>query len=302
MSKIRKAMQRARENGEWEPFTDSLADRVRPEKDGEHTSEFFSDREQLENEITKLLRVEHPDILPSKKKLIKLNYTKTETFQLDAEALHANSIFVLNQEIELAKQIELLRFQVLKKLEMLNGNSVMITSARHKEGKTFIASNLAVSLSQNLNRTVMLIDADLKKRPYQRRNIAGIFFNSNNRPGLSDYLLEDVEISALLVNPGIPRLTVLPSGRALADSSTILGSAKMESLINDLKSRYSKERILVFDCSSCLSAADSLVLSRLVDAVLIVVENEKTDGKAIIRTTELLDDKIIIGAVMNKTQ
>jgi non-specific protein-tyrosine kinase len=120
---------------------------------------------------------------------------------------------------------------------------------------------------------------------------------------LSDYLKGEVDIENLLLNPGIPRLTILPSGRSLPDSDVFLGSLKMENLICEMKTRYSTERIIIFDSSSFLSNADSLILSKHVDAVLLVVENEKTEEKALLRTIEMLEDNTkIIGTVMNKTR
>jgi non-specific protein-tyrosine kinase len=107
-------------------------------------------------------------------------------------------------------------------------------------------------------------------------------------------------MSDVLINPGIPRLTLLPKGQGLPDSSSLLGSAKMEELVCEVKSRYSNERIILFDCSSFLSNADPLIISKYVDAVLLVVENEKTDIDSLQRMIDLLKDKQIIGTVMNK--
>jgi hypothetical protein len=75
----------------------------------------------------------------------------------------------------------------------------------------------------------------------------------------------------------------------------------MEQLIGEMKSRYSSERVLIFDCSSFLSNADPLILSRYVDAVLLVIENSKTEIKSLLRMIELLKDKKIIGMVINKS-
>lgn len=261
----------------------------------------MSEREQLEFDISELLRREHPEILESKQKQIQLSYTKTQTIITDAETLLYNRVFTHKPEHKVSEQIEILRFQVLKKLYQLNANTLMITSANPGEGKTFISTNLAVSIAQKLDRTVMLIDADLRNRADRHKGIADVFFNSYSGEGLSDYLLGTARISDILINPGIPRLTLLPRGQRLLDSPTLLESAKMEKLIYEMKSRYSKERIILFDCSSFLSNADALILSRFVDAVLIVVESEKTRRDAFKRMIDLLKEGQIIGTVMNKS-
>ncbi len=262
----------------------------------------LSEREQLEQEISKLLLKEHPEVLKRKKKRIQLSYSKTKTIKIDPDILKNKHVYALNQDMGITNQIEMLRTQVLDKLKRINANSLMITSAHHGEGKTFISTNLAVSIAQNLNRTVMLIDADLRNQSYKHQRTTNIFFNSNHLAGLSDYLSGKANIQELLVNPGIPRLTLLPSGKALPDSVEFMGSARMEEMIAEMKSRYSKERILILDCSSFLSCADPFILSRVVDAVLLVVENERTKTKSFLRMIDLLKDKTIVGTVLNKTR
>ena len=288
MNKIQKAMQRNRENTEQRAGTPEL-----------------SDREQLEHDIRMLLSEECPDILGTMKKQIRLSYTRTRTVPTDPASLAGNHIYTLSQCGEITKHFEVLKAIILKKLKAMRANSLIIASANHGEGKTFISTNLAVSIAQNLDRTVMLVDADLRNRSSKQRNtanIADVFFNSESESGLSDFLSGTAAIEDLLVNPGIPGLTILPSGKALPDSAALLASPKMEDMINDMKSRYSIDRILIFDCSSFLSSADALVLSRFVDAVLLVVENERTETKALQRMIELLDDKKIIGTVINKSR
>jgi non-specific protein-tyrosine kinase len=262
----------------------------------------LSEREQLEYDISKLLRKEFPEALESRQKRIRLSYSKTQTFRAESETLLSNHVFSHMPDLKITEQIEMLRFQVLKKLDQLNANCLMITSANPGEGKTFISTNLAVSMAQVLDRTVMLIDANLRNRPRRHQGVANIFYNSYSGAGLSDYLLGTAKVSDILINPGIPRLTLLPKGQGAIDSPALLESAKMEKLISEMKSRYSTERIILFDASSFLPNADALILSRFVDAVLVVVESEKTRSDAVMRTVELLDEKEVIGTVLNKTQ
>jgi non-specific protein-tyrosine kinase len=314
MSRLRKALERSKalreknssnlapliNNGDMTKFTDSgdLALDM-PNESGDVA---LSEREQLEQDIIELLRKESPEILESRQKQIQLSYSKTKTIDADSETLLGNRVFAHKPEFLVSEQIEILRFQVLKQLDQLNANSLMITSAAYGEGKTFISTNLAISIAQNLDRTVMLIDADLRNRTRRHQDIANIFFNSYSGEGLSDYLQGTAKISDVLINPGIPRLTLLPRGQGLLDSPTLLESAKMEELVGEMKSRYSNERIILFDGSAFLPNADALILSRFVDAVLVVVESEKTRIDALKKTIDLLKERNIIGTVMNKTR
>jgi non-specific protein-tyrosine kinase len=301
MSKIKKAMERSKaRRAQIGRMNEGPGESVTVVRDHGESDQALSERVQLENDIRRLLRTEHPEELGSMQKEIKLIYTQTKTIKTDLETLKNKGVFALSHDMDVTKQIEILRAQVLKKLKQMNANCLMITSANHKEGKTFTSTNLAVSIAQNLDRTVMLIDTDLRNRSYKHRNMANVFLNSETRPGLSDYLLGNSKIEELLVNPGIPRLTILPSGKAMPDSAALLGSPRMEELIFDMKSKYSTERVLIFDCSSFLTNADAYVLSRYVDAVLLVVENEKTGIKDLERMIEMLKDNQIVGTVLNK--
>jgi non-specific protein-tyrosine kinase len=118
--------------------------------------------------------------------------------------------------------------------------------------------------------------------------------------GLSNYLLGQAEIPELLVNPGIDRLVLLPAGKPLPNSAELLGSPRMVKLVNDIKSRYSEDRIIIFDTCSLLSFADPLVLTRYVDGILFVAESERTSAEDINKAMELLKDKPLFGTVFNK--
>jgi protein-tyrosine kinase len=82
----------------------------------------------------------------------------------------------------------------------------------------------------------------------------------------------------------------------------MLGSPRMDMLVNDIKCRYPADRIVIFDSSSLLTSADPLILTRYVDAILLVVEEEKTTTEDLKKAVELLKDKPVIGTVLNKTK
>ncbi|MCD6185114.1 MAG: polysaccharide biosynthesis tyrosine autokinase [Deltaproteobacteria bacterium] len=193
----------------------------------------------------------------------------------------------------------LLRTQILNKLEEIGGNSLLITSANPGEGKTFTSINLSISIAQELNRTVLLVDADLRRPANTHFDFARDHFGLNTKQGLADYLLGQVELQDLLINPGIDKLTILPSGRALPNSAELLGSARMEQLIIEMKNRY-QDRIVIIDGPSIFMCPDPVILSRLVDGVLLVVETERTSPKDIKRLLELIGNRPIIGTVLNK--
>ena len=233
---------------------------------------------------------------------IEIRYSDTKIRKIEEQRLKKGKVISLFHDIEKIDEIKTLRTQVLNHLNQVGGNSILITSSNPYEGKTFTAINLGVSIAQQLDRTVLLVDADLRKHSKSHKDFAGDFFGTDMNEGLSNYLLGQAEIPDLLVNPGIERLVLLPAGRPLPNSAELLGSPRMVRLVNDIKSRYSDDRVIIFDSSSLLTSADPLVLSRYVDGILLVVEHEKTTAEQLKKSTELLKDKPVFGTIMNKSR
>ena len=214
---------------------------------------------------------------------------------IDPCVFKKNKIVSFFHEDALADQIKILRTQVLDRMKAINGNCLLVTSANSFEGKTLIALNLAVSISQEPNRSVLFVETDMRTSSLHR------YLGMDLKKGLADYLIQEAEIPDVLLNPGIERLVILPGGRFLQTSAELLGSQRMELLVKEMKERY-PERFIIFDGSSLMSYADSLMFSRFIDGILLVVEAEKTPRKDIKRCFELLKDKPLIGTVLNKVK
>jgi len=218
---------------------------------------------------------------------------QTRKVELDLALLEEHKIIHNCQLNPVADQVKILRTQLLHRLLNLGGNSVFFTSPRPGEGKTINAINIAISIAQEVERTVLLIDANLRKPAIHK------YLGLPEGPGLADYLLGKAEISEILVNPGFDKLTLLPGGKPLATSSEMLGASRMADLVNEMKNRY-EDRILVFDGPDVLTNADSQIFSRLVDGVVLVVEAERTSRQDIEQTLERLGDAKLIGTIFNK--
>ncbi len=222
-------------------------------------------------------------------------YTNTKKIEIDTNMLKKRKIVSLFQEDNVCDQMRILYTQVLNKLEAIGGNSLLITSPNPKEGKTTIAINMAVSISFKLDRTVLLIDANLRNPSVHK------FMGITGCAGLDKYLLGDSGIDDILINPGIDKMVIMPGGSSLVNSSELLDSPRMEALAREVKSRY-QDRIIIFDCSSLLTSADPLILSGYVDGILLVVESEKTSAADVKKAIELLQGKQVIGTVLNKSK
>jgi protein-tyrosine kinase len=254
------------------------------------------------NGLHPLLKKHGIDIEPVSSKKIQIQYSKTKVQQVDKNILKKNKILSLFKENQTTDQIDTLRTQILDKLEETNGNSLLVTSAHPGEGKSFISINLGVSIAQQLDKTVLIIDTDLRNPWKYHYDFAGDFWGLTATKGLADYLLEEAEIEDLLVNPGIEKLTLLPAGRHLPNSAELLSSKRMEKFIHEVKTRYGQERICIFDSPALLRFTDPLVISDLLDGILLVVEAERTTPSEMKKMVKLLEGRNVLGTVFNKSK
>jgi len=181
----------------------------------------------------------------------------------------------------------------LEKTRVKGHNVIMITSVLEGEGKTLTAINLAASIARGAKQTVLLVDTDLRKPRAQ------YYLGLSAVKGLSDYLRENVPLTELLINPGLPRMVLLCAGKPLSGSTDILGSQRMERLVKEMKRRY-PERYVIFDCPPILASPDALVFSSYVDGIILVVESGRTPEEKIRKAVGLLEGKNLVGLVMNK--
>lgn len=151
-----------------------------------------------------------------------------------------------------------------------NANLVMITSAVPGEGKTFSALNLAMSLAMEIDRTVLLVDADVA-----RPSLPALLDLPESK-GLLDALEEKSdELDDYLIQTSVEKLTILPSGATRPTATELLGSDAMHTLLDDISTRY-PERIIIFDSPPLLATNESRALATYMGQIVFVVSAEKT--------------------------
>ncbi len=124
------------------------------------------------------------------------------------------------------------------------------------------------------------------------------YFGLSQEPGLYEHLTKGIPLSELLINPGTPRLTLLPAGKAEQYPSDFLNAPAMHSFVREIKERYS-DRYIIFDSPPILGFSDALYLSRFSDGVIIVVRSQETKEEDLKRSLELLQGRPILGTVLN---
>ena len=222
-----------------------------------------------------------------------IKYTKTRSIPMPVNELREKRI-ITEQQNSISDAYRVLRTQVLQRLNEKNWNTLAITSPGSGAGKSLTAINLAMSLAREVDNTVLLIDANLRSPKLDK------YFDFHTDYGLSDYLLQDKPLGEMLVNPeGISRFVVLPAGRAIANSSEMLSSPKMQRLVEEVKHRY-PSRIVIFDLPPLLESSDTLAFIPNADTTLVVIEEGRTKQEELKQAFELLQGNEVIGTVLNK--
>jgi exopolysaccharide/PEP-CTERM locus tyrosine autokinase len=220
-------------------------------------------------------------------------YSQTRVVSLDKNHLERHRLLTLLDDPVAIDTYNVLCTRLLESTRPKGHNTIMVTSCADGEGKSLTTINLAVSIARRLQHTVLLVDTDLRKPAITR------YLGLNIKKGLSDYLKNNESISDLLINPGLPKIVVLPAGKPIHGSTEFLGSPKMEKLVWEMKNRY-PERYVIFDCPPLLGVPDSLVFSTYVDEIILLVEAGKTSREQIHEALKLLNGKPLLGLVMNK--
>lgn len=220
-------------------------------------------------------------------------YTATRTFKPNPKTLRANRVVAADLGKPEAEAFRMLRTQVRRRMQRRGTRTLGICSARNSEGKSLVAMNLAISMSLDMNQTVLLVELDLR-----HPSLCKLLGHSPKR-GLDDYLKGDATIPECLVNPGFERLVVLPARQPLPGASEYLSSPVMGILADELLARY-PDRIIIYDMPPVLMTDESIGFMNNLGACLLVVEEGRTGRKDVGRALELLDRDIVIGSVLNK--
>jgi len=169
--------------------------------------------------------------------------------------------------------------------------TIAITSPTKGDGKSLTAANLALTLAQEFQQRVLLLDADLRRPTVHR------LFGVEQCPGLGDVLMNAADLDQALVAVQDHHLTVLPAGIPPSNPAELLGSAAMRRVLDTLRSRF--DRILI-DVPPVAPLADLHILAPVVDGLLLIVRAGITPKPAIERALSGLDTSKVLGLVLNE--
>jgi len=178
-------------------------------------------------------------------------------------------------------------YQIREKMPL---KRLLVTSALPKEGKSFVAANLAQVLVRQHGRRALVIDADLRN-PGMHRHLG-----TAQTPGLSDYLLGECdEFSALQRGP-MENLFFLPAGRIVGSAPELLANGRLKLLMQRIEPLFDW---IILDSSPVIPVSDSTLVAQNCDGVVMVVRSNMTPSNLARRAREEFPDKLLLGVVLN---
>ena len=168
--------------------------------------------------------------------------------------------------------------------------SIIITSPNKGDGKSLTAANLALTMAQEFQQRVLLIDGDLRRPSIHR------LFGVGDIPGLSDVLMGTISAEDAVLNIAEHHLSILPAGTIPSHPAELLGSTAMRRALDTLRTRF--DRILI-DMPPVAPLADVSIALGLADGLLMIVRAGVTPKPAIERAMSGLDAAKVLGLVLN---
>ena len=227
--------------------------------------------------------------------VVEVQYVNTRVVQLDPVHLENHRVVAFNKNHPANWAFDVLRTQVLQKMDQNGWRTLAITSPTLESGKSVVAVNLAMSIAHQTQRTAMLVDFDLRA-PSVAKNLG-----LSGQISLNQVLDGSAELAQAMVNPGLPGLVVLPTLRPIPKSSELLSSRKVADLIADLRNRYS-DRVVIFDLPPVLAADDVIAVLPRIDCVLMVVGSGMSNQKEIEEAMRHIGSANLLGVVLNKDE
>jgi len=196
------------------------------------------------------------------------------------DSLHAEAYRALRTRIQFSK------------LDQKDGiRTLLVTSSAPREGKTTTAVNIAGTFAQ-ANKKTIIVDCDLRKPRMHT------VFKAQRFPGFSDYFFGQASYDEIIHKSDLTNLYYITAGTIPPNPSELLSSDQMEEFLERLKSEFD---LVVIDSPPIIAVTDSEIISRMVDASILVVSANNTEIDLMRKATELLmhERKSFIGAILN---
>ena len=275
-------------------------------QDGEETNTEAEAKQTAEVEVKPVVEIKAVGrkIIAEEKALqeklaaeIEADENEVEIDEYNEEMLDEDSELVLrdNPKSKVSEDFRTIRTSLYFSLNKKNSNAVLITSSTPNEGKSFIASNLAVAFAKT-KKKVLLVDCDM--RLGRQHEIFGL----SNKEGLSNLLAESKlgEYREYLQKTTVKNLSIITRGVVPPNPSELLDSAIMEELLEKVKQRFD---YVILDGTPIDGLSDSLILAKKTDRLVLVSAANMTTIEDLQNSKKALEsiEVKISGMVLNRT-
>ena len=189
-----------------------------------------------------------------------------------------------------AEEFRTLRNRLYQIREKMPLKRLMVTSALPKEGKSFVAANLAQVMVRQHGRRALVIDADLRN-PGMHRHLGAA-----QSPGLAEYLLGECDEFAALQRGPMENLFFLPAGRTVPSAPELLSNGRLKLFLQRVESMFDW---IILDTSPVIPVSDATLVANSCDGILMVVRSNSTPSDLARRAREEFPDKLLLGVVLN---
>lgn len=206
----------------------------------------------------------------------------------------AQGKYINKQEQLINEQIKTVRTNITFNISENENSVYMVTSSKKGEGKTFISKNLAQSLA-DAKYKVLIIDADMRKPKLHKR------FQITNSYGLSNVISQQITLNDAIIYDELNNIDVLTAGTNPPNPSELLDSKQFKDLLFSIKKEYD---YIIIDTPPILPVTDALVLGKIVDKTILIVNSKTTSSDIVIEGKERLDNLSIpiFGVVLNQVK
>jgi capsular exopolysaccharide synthesis family protein len=204
--------------------------------------------------------------------------------------LDRNLVAVLSPGAPAAEQYRALRTRVAQADHGRPLNVILVTSPGRREGKSLTAANLALTMAQNFQSRICIVDADL------RHSSLHTLFGVEESLGLADVLVGEAVLADALVGLDDQQIAMLPAGARPLHPAELLGSTAMRRTIDTLRTQFDR---VIIDAPAASPLADVGILAPLVDGVVLVVQAGVTTKPAIQDAVTTIGADKFLGVVLN---
>ena len=255
--------------------------------------DFFDNTVKDENDVTQHLGLTVfgtvPALIPNEKTSRSKTNSKIQKGPIKAD--EAKMLTNYSEKSPIAEAYRSLKTSIQFIAQDKSKKIFTVSSPGSSEGKSLTTVNVGISFAQGGRRT-LIIDGDLR-RPTQHR-----YFDFHRRPGLTNYLFEEVQLSEILRETSVPNLFLITSGNSPPNPAELVSSRKMKSFLEEISAHFD---VILIDTPPIMACVDSRVIAEMTDGMILLAQVESTNIRALDHAVKLCQrlNVEILGVILN---